>query len=228
MEYDGFISTLIERSEQLLSSDDTDDLNVTRLLLLLNTGFALVHDRIRYWDDADDRRLQSLNPWKKVQKAFKGKLSKPIKINEQEFFKEFRVSGDWAYCRVPKDASTGPLSAHNIVQCIGKSEEIPLDGLKLDDVMRSLRNSFAHGGVLPMSPSQAGQRLKPTRTHLYEHTQIDRVYFASKWTGVSIEDELGWIVMEFGVDALRTFWEDWKAVILVPGRKALDQLDRAA
>jgi hypothetical protein len=227
MEYNGFISTLIERSEQLLSSDDTDDLNVTRLLLLLNTGFALVHDRIRYWDDADDRRLQSLNPWKKVQKAFKGKLSKPIKINEQEFFKEFRVSGDWAYCRVPKDASIGLLSAHNIVQCIGKSEEISLDGLKLDDVMRSLRNSFAHGGVLPMSYSQAGKRIKSTET-LHDALQIDRVYFTSKWMGGTPEHELGWIVMEFGVDALRNFWEDWKAVILVPGRKALDQLDRAA
>lgn len=227
MEYNGFISTLIERSEQLLSSDKTDDLNVTRLLLLLNTGFALVRDRIRYWEDADDRRLRSSNPWKEVQKACKGKLSKPITINEQEFFKEFRASGDWAYFRVPKDASTVPLSAQNIVQRLRNAEEISVDGLKLDEVMRSLRNSFAHGGVLPMSSSQAGNRINSTRT-LHDASQIDRVYFASKWTGDSIQDDRGWIVMEFGVDALRTFWEDWKALILVPGRQALDQLDRAA
>lgn len=228
MEYNGFISTLIERSEQLLLSDQADDLNVTRLLLVLNTGFALVRDRIRYWDDTDDRRLRASNPWKEIQKACKGNLGKPITVNGQVFFEEFRASGDWAYFRVPKEVSSGPLSAHNIVHCLHRDQEIHVDDLKLDAVMWALRNSFAHGGVLPMSPAQAGQRHKSTGTHLHDTRQIDRVYFASKWTGDSIQDDFGWIVMEFGVDALRAFWEDWKALILVPGRQALDQLDRAA
>lgn len=71
MEYNGFISTLIDRSEQLLPLDRPDELDVTRLLRFWNTGFALVRDRIRYWDDAEDRRLRGSNPWKDVQKRLK-------------------------------------------------------------------------------------------------------------------------------------------------------------
>jgi hypothetical protein len=228
MEYNGFISTLIDRSEQLLPLDGPDELDVTRLLLVLNTGFALVRDRIRYWDDANDGRLRGSSPWKDIQKACKSRLDKPISMNGQMFFNDFRTSRDWAYLRVSRDATLGQLSAHNVVKCLREAENIPSDGLKLDAVMWAMRNSFAHGGILPMSPSQAGQRIRTSTKQLHETRHIDRVYFVSKWTGDSTQDDLGWIVMEFGLAALRTFWEDWKALILVPGRNALDQLDRVA
>lgn len=228
MEYNGFISTLIDRSEQLLPLDRPDELDVTRLLLVLNTGFALVRDRIRYWDDANDGRLRGSSPWKDIQKACKSRLDKPILMNGQMFFDEFRTSRDWAYLRVSREATRGQLSAHNVVQCLHEAEEIPSDRLKLDAVMWAMRNSFAHGGILPMSPSQAGQRIRPSANQRHDARHIDRVYFVSKWTGDSIQDDLGWIVLEFGLAALRTFWEDWKALILVPGLHALDQLDRVA
>jgi hypothetical protein len=228
MEYKGFISTLIERSEMLLPLDRRDDLNVTTLLLLLNTGFALVRDRIRYWDDTDDRRIRVSSPWKDIQKACKTRLGKPITMNGQVFFEDFRASRDWAYFRVPREASRGTLSGDNIVRCLHDTDEVPPIELKLDAVMWALRNSFAHGGVLPMSSSQAGPRRKLLGTHLHDARQIDRVYFVSKWTGDSPQDDLGWIVMEFGLDALWAFWQDWKALILVPGQHALDQLDRVA
>ncbi|WP_143710477.1 hypothetical protein [Tabrizicola sp. TH137] len=228
MEYHGFISTLIDRSEKLLPLDRPDELDVTRLLLVLNTGFALVRDRIRYWNDANDGRLRGASPWKDVQKACKSRLDKPISLNGQVFFDDFRTSRDWTYLRVSREAASGQLSAYNVVQCLRKAEEIPSDGLKLDAVMWAMRNSFAHGGILPMSPSQAGQRIRPSANQLHDARHIDRVYFVSKWTGDSIQDDLGWIVMEFGLTALRTFWEDWKALILVPGLDALDQLDRVA
>lgn len=228
MEYNGFISTLIDRSEQLLPLDRPDELDVTRLLLVLNTGFALVRDRIRYWDDANDGRLRGASPWKEIQKACKSRLDKPISMNGQVFFDDFRTSQDWAYLRVSREATRGQLSAHNVVQCLREAEDIRSDSLKLDAVMWAMRNSFAHGGILPMSPSQAGQRIRPSASQRHDARHIDRVYFVSKWTGDSIQDDLGWIVMEFGLPALRTFWEDWKALILVPGRLALDQLDRVA
>lgn len=235
MEYNGFISTLIDRSEQLLPLDRPDELNVTRLLLVLNTGFALVRDRIRYWDDADDGRLRGSNPWRAVQKACKSSLDKQISMNGQVFFDGFRTSQDWAYLRVSREETLGPLSAHNVVQCLRKAEEIPSKRLKLDAVMWALRNSFAHGGVLPMSPSQAGQRRRPSGMHVHDARHIDRVYFVSKEMQTikhpcdhETQEHVGWIVMEFGLDALWTFWEDWKALILVPGRHALDQLDRVA
>ncbi len=109
-----------------------------------------------------------------------------------------------------------------------QGEDIKADDLKLDAVIWALRNSFAHGGVLPMSHSQAGPRRASTGTSLYDTREIDRVYFVSKWMGATEKDELGWIVMEFGVKALRAFWDDWKAMILVPGPSALNQLDKVA
>lgn len=228
MEYNGFISTLIDRSEQLLPLNRPDELDVTRLLLVLNTGFALVRDRIRYWDDTNDGRLRGSSPWKDIQKVCKSRLDKPISMNGRLFFDDFRTSRDWAYLRVSREATRGQLSADNVVECIRKTEETPSDRLKLDAVMWAMRNSFAHGGILPMSPSQAGQRIRPSANQRHDARHIDRVYFVSKWTGDSIQDDLGWIVMEFGLDALRAFWEDWKALILLPGRHALDKLDRVA
>lgn len=232
MEYNGFISTLIERSERLLMPGSNDDLNVTRHLLVMNTGFALLRDRIRYWDDSDDKRVRMQNPWKKVRKACKSKLAKPITVEQEQFFEAFRTSRDWVYLRVPKELQQGALSGHNVVGSLKNAEEIPIEDLKLDAVMWALRNSFAHGGILPMSPSQAGPRLShsaPVRLgHESEPNQIDRVYFVSNWTGDSIQDARGWIVMEFGLCALTAFWSDWRTLLLASGHQALHQLDRAA
>ena len=90
LEYNGFISTLIERSEQLLLSDQADDLNVTRLLLVLNTGFVSVLDRIRGWDNSDDGRLRTSNLKKEVKKACDRKFVDPIKVREEVFFESFQ------------------------------------------------------------------------------------------------------------------------------------------
>lgn len=232
MEYNGFISTLIERSESLLLSQPDDDWNVTRLLLIMNTGFALVRDRIRYWDDTNDSRLRNPNPWKKVQKACKSKLDKTITVDKDSFFEEFRTCGDWVYLRLPKNKLLGSLSAHNIVQSLEGAEKRPISDLKLDAVVWALRNSFAHGGIIPMSSGQAGQRLHEPKLLKLRPTagsnQIDRVYFVSKWTGDSIQDDRGWIVMEFGLEALQAFWDDWRSLILASGPRALSHLDRAA
>lgn len=232
MEYNGFISTLIDRSEMLLMPGEHDDLNVTRLLLVMNTGFALVRDRMRYWDDTGDNRLSTPNPWKWVQKACKSKLGKPVTVEQKQFFEDFRTSRDWVFLRVPKECQHGALSGQNVVQSLKHAEEIPIDELKLDAVIWALRNAFAHGGILPMSPSQAGSRLckssRIRRSRASEPNQIDRVYFISYWTGNSAQDVRGWIVMEFGLDALHAFWNDWRTLLLNSGHQALHQLDRVA
>ena len=235
MEYNGFISTLIDRSERLLLSDQPDELDVTRLLLVLNTGFALVRNRIRYWDDSGDGRLRGSSPWKDVQKVCKSNLGKPISMNGQAFFDNFRTSRDWAYFRVSRDGIPGSLSARNVVMCLREEEAIPIHSLKLDAVMWALRNSFAHGGVLPMSPAQAGQRHRPSGLHVHDDQHIDRVFFVSKGTkqieqpcGHETQEHVGWIVMEFGLKALQAFWNDWRALILVPGVEALKRLDQVA
>ena len=112
------------------------------------------------------------------------------------------------------------------------AEERQIEKLKLDSVIQALRNSFAHGGILPMSPSQAGQerfKSQPSgRDSVGDPNQIDRIYFVSKWTGEGIKDVRGWNVLEFGLDALDAFWRDWRNFLLGPGHQVLQQLDQAA
>lgn len=228
MQYDGFISTIIDRSEQLLSSDTKDDLQVTRMLLVLNTGFSIVWDRIQYWDDSDDEGLRRPNTWSKMTKARKRKLAAPVDLHGQTIFESFRTCGDFAYFKISKSDAVKTLNARNTVGCINNAEEVPLAQLSLDSIMRAVRNSFAHGGILPMSPNQAGNRRRSVIPQLIDSEEIDRVYFVSKWIDGSPQEHFGWIVMEFGLDALRLFWDDWKALLLLPGNGAFLKLDQVA
>ena len=150
MQYNGFISTLIERSEHLVLSDPQDDLNVTRSLLLLSAGFTLVRDRISSPDNTGDRGLRSTDLKRDFKKASASGLIAPIKVEGREFFEDFRTCGDWVYVTLDKEVSERP-SAHNIGTCIFKGEVAEHDTLKLDHPLRALRNAFAHGSVFPMS-----------------------------------------------------------------------------
>ena len=100
MQYNGFISTLIERSEVLLRPEAHDDLSVTRHLLAMNTGFALVLERIRGWDNSSDKRLSNtVANWEEVRKATKKKtLAVPFTVDGQQFFEAFRTCNDWVFC----------------------------------------------------------------------------------------------------------------------------------
>lgn len=232
MQYNGFISTLIERSEALLKPGTNDDLNVTRYLLVMNTGFALVHDRIRYWDDSNDKRVRFRGGWKQLEKVLDSSLALPVNVGKKNFFENFRSCADWSYSRLRKEHQRGALSGHNVISSLANAEERPIENLKLDSVVRALRNSFAHGGIMPMSPHQAGQRHRQSSLfslgRVYEESEIDRVYFVSRWTGDDIKDVRGWIVLEFGLIALATFWQDWRDLLLASDLSALHNLDRAA
>lgn len=227
MEYDGFISTIIERSEKLLPIKANDDLQVTSMLIFLNTGFALVWDRIIYWDD-EDAKLRSRNPWDKFTKARKkSTFETPIISFGETIFERFRTCDDFTYFKIPKDDKGGKLSAQNIVRSLEGVPPKSNDSRTLDHIMRAMRNSFAHGGILPMSPLQAGDRHHSRAlSRIPRDDKIDRVYFVSEWKDGSVKK--GWIVMEFGLDALRFFWDDWKALLLLPGEKAMRELDKVA
>jgi len=227
MQYNGFISTIIERSEQLLPIDVNDDLQVTSMLILLNTGFALVWDRMQHWDD-DDARLSSTDPWSGFKKASKYPFKKLV-LRGETIFERFRTCGDFTYFNIEKNGNSKKVSAHNIVRSLKGVLPKSNDSRTLDLIMRAMRNSFAHGGILPMSRSQAGvdRHHSSVLSRIPRENKIDRVYFVSTWkdkTGVV----KGWTVMEFGLDALRFFWDDWKALLLLPGEKAMRELDKVA
>lgn len=80
-----------------------------------------------------------------------------------------------------------------------------------------------------MSRSQAGvdRHHSSVLSRIPRENKIDRVYFVSTWKDKTGVDK-GWIVMEFGLDALRFFWDDWKALLLLPGEKAMRELDKVA
>lgn len=232
MEYDGFISTIIERSEKLLPINANDDLQVTSMLILLNTGFALVWDRIIYWDDddaklrSDDAKLRSHNRWGGFKNKCKKPLKAPVNWRGEMIFESFRTRDDFTYFKIPNDDKGGKLSAHNIVRSLEKAKPESNDSRTLGHIMRAMRNSFAHGGILPMSPLQAGDRHHSSVPSRIPRDKIDRVYFVSEWKDDGVKK--GWIVMEFGLDALRFFWDDWKALLLLPGEKAMRELDKVA
>ena len=243
MEYDGFISTIIERSEKLLpinANDDlldaNDDLQVTSMLILLNTGFALVWDRIIYWDDddaklrSDDAKLRSSNRWGGLKNKCKKLLKAPVNWRGEMIFERFRTCDDFTYFKIEKNGNSKKLSAHNIVRSLKGVEPKSNDSRTLDLIMRAMRNSFAHGGILPMSRSQAGvdRHHSSVLSRIPRENKIDRVYFVSTWFDEETRVVKGWIVMEFGLDALRFFWDDWKALLLLPGEKAMRELDKVA
>lgn len=232
MEYNGFISDLIKRSEELLFSEPHDEFSVTRLLLIMNTGFSLVSERIRFWDEANTRKLMDPNPWETLEKVCASKLKETIVIDERQFFENFRCCDDWAYWRFKTGNTNRKFTSMNILKNLDSIKPRPISQLTLSSVVKPLRNSFAHGGILPMSPNQVDALLPEKNTVRLrkgnDQHQIDRVYFVSKWTGKSINDHIGFIVLEFGLAALKAFWDDWRSLLLVSDPRALSQLDRAA
>jgi hypothetical protein len=230
VQYEGFIRTIMSRSEMLLDARDGDELNITRLLLLLNTGFALVWERLRYWEEQDptnDRR-RCLG-FCDLKASLNANFGQPIDLRGTSpgafVFETFRETGDWAYLTIEPMPVGRRLSTGKFLDRLRQAHVRPANQVKLKELLTAIRNSFAHGGILPMSRDQAScpRFVKPDFSS--RSGEIDRIYFVSRLTGDTSSDVRGLIVVEFGPLALARFWDDWKQLMLVQPRPIIDSIE---
>jgi len=181
MQYDGFISAVIRRSEDILQPHQNDEFAVTRLLLLLNTAFALVYERIYRYDNSPDLRFRRVPSSENLDEVRVCKVES--EGGDENFmslyFDTFVRGADWMFCEITD--SRRNVSVHDIERFLGAGRLIDRSDLVWGRILPALRNSFAHGGIFPMSPEQANFRgLTGTgRTPFIKPNEIDRVYFLS-------------------------------------------------
>jgi hypothetical protein len=232
MEYNGFISTLINRSEDILDPRQDDKFEVTRLLLLLNTAFALVFNRINDFDNSpDDSYMRPISRNILKNRLLDRRINLEVRtdFNSSIYFENFMEEINWRFIEVRKDLFIRKkVSARDIAALLDHGAEIDRATLTWYRLLSALRNSFAHGGIFPMSPDQAGYKEisgRGSRIFL-KPNDIDRVYFVSRLTDGDSNSELGKVLIAFGLDSLRDFWEGWRAFL--KAECDLERLDVAA
>ena len=238
MEYTGFISSLVERSESVLgvnartlNQTSHRDTSVTRLLLLLNTGFGMVWERIDTVQNHDDPKFKNAYPQEFKKVAKKTKVSECLKIEDRDFFQKTSEDLSWNVYHVPEYKN--PHNISDLIKGLCAQSRFAKTHKKNNykELFMSLRNSFAHGGVHPLSPRQTcdyafieQQRLQNPK--LINENNIYKIYFVSKW-GES-KDPKGHTIIEFSVPALMNFWYDWREIILSNKVINLSNYDNAA
>lgn len=237
-EYTGFISSLVERSEKVLgvnsnSSDQTSmrDTSVTRLLLLLNAGFSMVWDRIDTVQNNDDPKFKNAFPETFKTRANNTRLSNNLIIGDINFFQRTSKDLTWHVHRVPNFKNPHDISI--LVKELSDKSILPKTKKSntYKELFISLRNSFAHGGIHPMSPRQTNdiafiERLKLQNPKSAKESEIYKVFFVSKWG--EYNNAKGHTIIEFPIAALMNFWHDWREVILSNKVINLLEYDNAA
>ena len=162
-------------------------------------------------------------------------LSKHLIINKEAFFKRMYKDHSWKKYKykLNDDEIRTDKIEHDIKELIEmisleqiepeKRENIPYSSL-----FRSLRNSFAHGGIHPLSPEQIGdeelkKKIKLKNPKIPTVNQICRVYFVSKWLKRNVLT--GYNIFEFSVDTLYNFWSDWRELLMLGNIIKLSDFD---
>ena len=210
-EYTGFISSLIERSERVLNIQKNNpprkflrhlekETDVTRLLLILNSGFSMIWERLVSVDGEQIRDSSYMDMEDFKIQIDKNNLSEPLIINKKYFFETIIDDPLWKIYKYK-----GFEERHNIYKLIGRIDKIePIKRAEIPyrSFFTSLRHSFAHGGIHPLSPRQIGDG---------SSSEISKVYFVSKWT--KKQNPEGFKICEFPVTSLYKFWSDWKKLL---------------
>ena len=191
-------------------------------------------ERIRWWEDGNDAGLKEIASKSKLRKIGQKKIGRPIQDGGKPYFERFQASNGWSYLELAKEHQPLRLSGDNILEVLETAKVRGREDLEFDDFSRALRNSFAHGGVLPKSSRPTGGRTINSGRAVGDSQEIDRVYFVSKWSvtswdnGKEVSVVKGLLILEFSVDALEAFWNDWRDLILGAGSDVLKQIDRVA
>lgn len=241
MEYDGFIHSIINRGDEIIypekSSFRPKDRKVTRLLLILQTGFALVYERIsfvekenedlniNYKSDFEHLNINSKTDlFKKIKKQ---NIDQPLLLRDQIYFEDFVSKTQWTQFLV----KTEDVRRHKIselIKQIGEHNIVKKEETSYYDLMQCMRNSLAHGGVHPLSPRLSLNRANEFGS-LDSDSLLDRVYLVSdkrEKDEITGKNQItGKYVLEMSTDSLEKFWRDWKNLILKQGSNYIKKLD---
>ena len=212
----GFISCIINRGDHIL---DKKRYNVTRLLMLLNCGFAMVWERMKFQELDDEEDLSNEAKIRKFREKFSNcKCDVSLNIKDKLFFTNFSKNPDWNYIEIKLNEQKRRYDINEVLLAMNEGEVIKRSNLKYSQLIRSLRNSLGHGGIHPLSPQQSSNFKMKTfsEKRLHEHSRetIDKVFFVSKTGKETAHNSKGLTIIVMSVDAVHLFWEDWRDLLL--------------
>ena len=94
----GFISSIIDRSDQILNRGRYD---VTRLLMLLSVGYAMVWERLKFHSNDTEEYVSDPVKGNKFEKKLeKSTCDGPLRLGSFQYFETFYKSDEWQFYEV--------------------------------------------------------------------------------------------------------------------------------
>jgi hypothetical protein len=209
----GFISSIIDRSDQILNRDRYD---VTRLLMLLSVGYAMVWERLKFYsNDKEQNVSESVKGNKFEKKLGKSICDGPLRLGSFQYFETFCKSDEWKFYEVLDYQYK--YAIEDLLDALGSEQIIERSELKYSTLMRCLRNSLAHGGVHPLSPRQSKSNIFDEFTSFKlgvgSSEKINKIVFVAKKTDHQ-NNAIGFQIIVMSVNAAYYFWQDWRALLI--------------
>ena len=209
----GFISSIIERSDQILRRNQYD---VTRLLLLLSVGYGMVLERLKFHSSDTEQNVSNSVVHSKFEKKLsKYTCEKNLTLGSQDYFENFIDNEEWHMFSIA--GYTRKYSIDELWSSLDACQKINRSELKFSTLFSCVRNSLAHGGVHPLSPRQSNSHLSsrfvPISRGVGSQEKIDKIIFVSKNTDAE-NNAIGFIVMVMSVEAAHSFWQDWRSLLM--------------
>ena len=209
----GFISSIIDRSDQILNRGHYD---VTRLLMLLSVGYAMVWERLKFHSNDKEQNVSDSVKGNKFEKKLgKSICDGPLRLRSFQYFETFCKSDEWKFYEVLDYQYK--YAIEDLLDALGSEQIIERSELKYSTLMRCLRNSLAHGGVHPLSPRQSKSNIFDEFTSFKlgvgSSEKINKIVFVAKKTDHQ-NNAIGFQIIVMSVNAAYDFWQDWRALLV--------------
>ena len=209
----GFISSIIDRSDQILNRRHYD---ITRLLMLLSVGYAMVWERLKFHSNDKEQNVSDSVKGNKFEKKLgKSNCDGPLKLGSFQYFETFCKSDEWKFYEVLDYQYK--YAIEDLLDALGSEQVIKRSELKYSTLMRCLRNSLAHGGVHPLSPRQfslnTSDEFTSFKLGVGSPENINKIVFVAKKTDQQ-NTAIGFQIIVMSVNSAYDFWQDWRALLI--------------